>query len=443
MELSKQVAYRYYRLREENKAIAFNTRTRNYMFLDGLSADLVNMLLEGQDISDLVEINELTSNDIDCFIKKLSDFGFFVSHKDSSVVENHNLSAGVEAERCASELDSFMNALNNNGFYYFFQLDLTNICNEKCIHCYHPFDKYDYSHEMSTEDIKMLVDNIYDLGVFSVTLSGGECLTRRDFLEILSYIADKGMLTSIYTNGTLINDTLIKHIKDSRVDMVSISLYGDTPDIHDGITQIKGSFERTLTGIQLLKTYDIPFELKCVLLAKNIDRINDIRKLCKSLNDSRQCRIEFLLSGKINGDCSVFAYRASELDIGKAYISFPEYQAIEEKKRTNLGALPCGAGKYSLYCSAEGKIYPCVAFRLYLCDYKELPKINSNSILKRWLETKIADFSDCHKHEYCKHCFRTCAGDNLVENGNYLNSSNVASCRQAKAVYELLKKHSK
>ena len=56
---------------------------------------------------------------------------------------------------------------------------------------------------------------------------------------------------------------------------------------------------------------------------------------------------------------------------------------------------------------------------------------------------KLSDFSNCLKHDYCKHCFRPCAGDNLVENGDYLNSSNITSCKQTKAVFELLKMQSK
>lgn len=439
MELSTQVAYRYYKLKGESKAIAFNTKTRNYMFLDGLSADLLNNFLENQDITSFMEANGLALEDINWFKGQLSNFGFFYSCREDVGGEYSTNIIEDEPKDYSKELASFMKSLSDNGLYYSFQLDLTNRCNEKCIHCYHPFEKYDYSKEMSTLDIKNLVDDIYNLGVFSVTLSGGECLTRKDFLEILKYISDKGMLTSIYTNGTLLNENIASYIKNCRVETVSISIYGANAEIHDSVTGVEGSFQRTINGINILNKYSIPIGLKCVLLSKNIQNINDIRNLTKQLNNGQECRIEYLLSGKVDGDCSVFAYRASELDIGKAYLSITEQSLVDDIIAVSLDSVPCGAGKYGLYCSADGKIYPCVAFRLYLCEYKYLKDIHNNSILKKWLKVRLSDFSDCQKHEYCKYCFRTCAGDNLVENGNYLDSTNVASCRQAKAVFELLK----
>jgi uncharacterized radical SAM superfamily Fe-S cluster-containing enzyme len=62
------------------------------------------------------------------------------------------------------------------------QLDLTYRCNERCIHCYLDHDDHG---EMSTAEIKGLLDQMADAGVFYLTISGGEILMRRDFFELL------------------------------------------------------------------------------------------------------------------------------------------------------------------------------------------------------------------------------------------------------------------
>src|SRR6266581_9662442 len=64
------------------------------------------------------------------------------------------------------------------------QLDLTYRCNEKCVHCY--LDHHDHG-EMTTSEIKRLLKEMADAGVFILVLSGGEIFLRKDFFEILEY----------------------------------------------------------------------------------------------------------------------------------------------------------------------------------------------------------------------------------------------------------------
>ena len=63
-------------------------------------------------------------------------------------------------------------------------IDLTFRCNERCIHCY--LDHEDYG-EMTTAEIKGVLDQLAEAGTFFLTLSGGEILLRKDFFEILEY----------------------------------------------------------------------------------------------------------------------------------------------------------------------------------------------------------------------------------------------------------------
>ena len=222
-----------------------------------------------------------------------------------------------------------------------------------------------------------------------------------------------------------------------RVKLVSVSIYGDTEAIHDSITQVPGSFKKTLAGIDLLKKYGIPFELKCVVLAENVAHIEQIRQLSMRLNKGRDCKIDFSLCGKINGDCNNFSHQASFQAIKQVFFSNPErYFDVNNLVARQPSDSPCGAGKYGLYCSAEGYIYPCVSFRLLLCNYKELQGIHQNAVLKKWLSTKLSDFSNCFQHDYCNFCTEQCAGNNLIENGNYLNSTNISNCERAKIIAE-------
>src|SRR6202453_3143965 len=81
------------------------------------------------------------------------------------------------------------------------QLDLTYRCNERCVHCYLDHDDHG---EMTTAEIKSLLDQLADAGVFYLTISGGEILMRRDFFEILEYARKRTFSVKLKTNGILI-----------------------------------------------------------------------------------------------------------------------------------------------------------------------------------------------------------------------------------------------
>ena len=83
------------------------------------------------------------------------------------------------------------------------QLDLTYRCNERCIHCYLDHDDHG---EMTTAEIKDLLDQMADAGVFYLTISGGEILMRRDFFEILEHARLRTFCVKLKTNGVLIRE---------------------------------------------------------------------------------------------------------------------------------------------------------------------------------------------------------------------------------------------
>ena len=81
------------------------------------------------------------------------------------------------------------------------QLDLTYRCNERCVHCYLDHDDHG---EMTTAEIKDLLDQMADAGVFYLTISGGEIMMRRDFFEILEHARLRTFCMKLKTNGVLI-----------------------------------------------------------------------------------------------------------------------------------------------------------------------------------------------------------------------------------------------
>src|ERR1700684_171481 len=102
------------------------------------------------------------------------------------------------------------------------QLDLTYRCNERCVHCY--LDHEDHG-EMTTAEIKHLLDEMADAGVFILTLSGGEIMLRKDFFEILEYARERTFCIKLKTNAIMIREREAKRIRDLGVDTIQVSIY--------------------------------------------------------------------------------------------------------------------------------------------------------------------------------------------------------------------------
>jgi len=105
---------------------------------------------------------------------------------------------------------------------------------------------------LATETVLQKLEEAKLLGMQDVVFSGGDCTVRKDIIDIIKVAKDKGFISvQIQTNGRRLADTsFLKELIESGVTEFSISLHGSTPEIHDSLTGVKGSFRQTTQGIQ-------------------------------------------------------------------------------------------------------------------------------------------------------------------------------------------------
>src|SRR5216684_1777440 len=219
------------------------------------------------------------------------------------------------------------------------QLDLTYRCNERCIHCY--LDHHDHG-EMTTAEIKDLLDQMADAGVFYLTISGGEILMRRDFFEILEYARLRTFCIKLKTNGILIRKREADRIKALGVESVQISIYSHVPEVHDAITKLPGSLAQSIEAIRRLRAHGIHF-----IMAPTITPMMDGDRSILNLNvDEAALREVFRNESLVGGNIEEFC--APPLSPGE----------------DEMDQLPCSAGHTACYVSPYGDVYPCVQFPL-------------------------------------------------------------------------------
>src|SRR6204780_5596841 len=161
------------------------------------------------------------------------------------------------------------------------QLDLTYRCNERCVHCY--LDHNDHG-EMTTAEIKHLLEEMAEAGVFILTLSGGEIFLRKDFFELLEYARRKlQFCVKLKTNAILIREREAARVRDLGVESIQISIYSHRPEVHDAITLVPGSLKRSLDAIRFLKAQGLRVVIANVLMVQNMQDYEGVRALADEL----------------------------------------------------------------------------------------------------------------------------------------------------------------
>jgi radical SAM protein with 4Fe4S-binding SPASM domain len=247
------------------------------------------------------------------------------------------------------------------------QLDLTYRCNERCVHCY--LDHEDHG-EMTTAEIKHLLDEMADAGVFILTLSGGEIFLRKDFFEILEYARlERQFCVKLKTNAIMIHERQAAKIRDVGVESIQISIYSHRPEVHDAITLVPGSLQRSLDAARFLKSQGLRVIFANVLMVQNLQDYQGVRKLAEELGV--ECTLDPTITPMMDGDRSVLSLGVDHTALRQVFRNqalvgdAEEFCTIAAPVDENaLSALPCSAGHTACYVSPYGDVFPCVQFPL-------------------------------------------------------------------------------
>jgi len=246
------------------------------------------------------------------------------------------------------------------------QLDLTYRCNERCVHCYLDHDDHG---EMTTAEIKHLLDEMADAGVFILTLSGGEIFLRKDFFDLLEHARRLMFCVKLKTNAVLIREHEAARLRDLGVESVQISIYSHRPEVHDAITLIPGSLKRSLAAIRFLKSQGLKVIIANVLMTQNRQDYPGVRALAAELGV--ECTLDPTITPMMDGNRSVLDLAVDQGTLRQVFRDtalvgdVDEFCAIPAKPgESELDSTPCSAGHTACYVSPYGEVFPCVQFPL-------------------------------------------------------------------------------
>jgi 12,18-didecarboxysiroheme deacetylase len=202
--------------------------------------------------------------------------------------------------------------------------NMTRRCNLKCVHCYAQAVDESGEDEISTEQAKVIIDDLAAFGAPVMLFSGGEPLVRKDLTELAHYAVDKGMRAVISTNGTLISRAKAQELKDIGLSYVGISLDGGE-EVHDRFRGVPGAYRKALQGVENCQEAGLKVGLRFTINKRNVAEIPQVFKVLEEMDVPRCCFYHLVYSG-----------RGSELineDLGHSETRKVVYDIMDATKR--------------------------------------------------------------------------------------------------------------
>lgn len=255
-------------------------------------------------------------------------------------------------------------------------LALTHRCNYQCQSCY--VDDT-VNREMTTADVKSLINEMAEIKVFQLAIGGGEPFVRNDLVEIVSYANLSGIVPNITTNGSLITSKIAKELS-GNVGQIQISVNGHNRELHEMARQ-NGSFNAVLKAMEIIREQRIPFGMNVLLCKNNFKEIENIIEFA----EKQHCRtVNFLRAKPSKQDDSWYKkaalssneYIFAASTLRKALSKYPNMRITVDcalsflmnqetpDKLQKRGVYGCTATKRFLSIYPDGNVYPCSFFSL-------------------------------------------------------------------------------
>lgn len=312
-------------------------------------------------------------------------------------------------------------------------IELTQHCNEKCKHCYIPRSNKQTSTNLELKFIIKAINEFKELGGEKIILTGGEIFLFKDLLPIISHIHSLKLGIILFSNLTMLTQKTIEFFREKEVKLIQTSLYGASPQKHDEITQIQGSFKRTLFSLTELKKNNIRTRVVIVLMKQNYQELPQMIDIARKTG--AEIGIETVVSSCYDQSKENLECRLSQLELIETLtllkVEEPEIfmETVKVRSKDELFENPveyltasiCDGGKDTLYLTSEGEITPCPQLRdVAFGNIKEtsISKALRSEKSLNIVNKKGKDLRDCHRCEAFDYC-KWCIGLNYTETGEF------------------------
>lgn len=307
------------------------------------------------------------------------------------------------------------------GFPTVVNIELNRRCSLRCIHCYIGKSNLETTElgvfeSMPLSRVSLLLDQLKDMRVFLLALTGGEPFLNRRIRKIVDMAICKGFVVEIFSNlQNLPSWIKTGNSEEMMIGRVQVSVYSSNPKVHDSVTTVKGSFDRTMENLLYLHSNGFYVEVATPLMLPNYSTWRATENLFSGLN-IRQDFSWPILSEYYSEESDTASLNINGQQLQKFLSFHPDF--LIKKKLGKSKKPPCGIGRYVFSIVANGDVYPCSQLPL------PVGNILQNSIDNIYRSDKMQGFRNIRCCDTgLSSAYNYCLGENFTETGEYFKQS--------------------
>lgn len=305
--------------------------------------------------------------------------------------------------------------------------ELTPVCNMDCKMCYVRLSRQEQEAIAPLADASQWLElgkQARDAGMLYLLLTGGEPFLYPGFRQVMEGLHKMGLLISLNSNGTLINEETVAWLKTCPPMRINISLYGASNETYSRLCGNPAGFTQVSNAIRLLQDAGIAVKLNCSLTPHNVRELPEMVAFAKKNNLILQVatymfppvRKNHTMTGQNDRfspeDAAYYMAYADYLTLGEeAFLSQNEDMPLPsdpDADCTGVGdGIRCRAGRCSFWVTWQGNMTPCGMFP---CEGS--PNVFHCSFESAWAEVKNFTAgirlpgvcSGCPTKDYCRAC---------------------------------------
>jgi len=241
-------------------------------------------------------------------------------------------------------------------------LELTLGCNLRCHHCYNGDrdTNSNFDRSLGREEVLALLPALREAGCLFLTLSGGEVFLYPHLFDVLDRARELSLAVQLLSNGTLLRPGVAARLARYRNLLgVSVSLYGSTPEVHDGLTQVQGSWRRTWEGVKRMRALGIAVRLKFVVVRSNAHEVGAMRAAAEK--ERLPYLVDLTITSRHDGTAGSLRVRATDDQLA-SLIQGPLADLVPSGRgEVTEERFACNCARGNCAIAANGDVYPCLS----------------------------------------------------------------------------------
>jgi radical SAM protein with 4Fe4S-binding SPASM domain len=255
---------------------------------------------------------------------------------------------------------------------YRMDLAITYRCNNDCAHCYNARERN--FPELDTDHWKLIIDQLWSLGIPHIVFTGGEATLRNDLPELIAHAESNGQITGLNTNARRLTDKkYVQQLVDAGLDHIQVTVESCDEQIHDEMMRAKGAFKQTIQGLKNVLATRLYVMTNTTMLRTNVHKIPETLDFLAELGVPTMGLNALIYSG--NGLTVGTGLHERELqpildmavqktaEHGQRLIWYTPTQYCNfDPTQANLGVKGCTASLYSMCIESNGNVLPCQSY---------------------------------------------------------------------------------